>query len=122
MMMLKERFRKAWTFPGKQKIHCIIPASESQVQTKVFSEANVFRNIHTVLLQDEECQVEDIRGFVSCKYDRKWWLVCVCYKWMTVKFNVFASLWHQQIFHISFTAMNFVGSTVKRNPVASLRN
>jgi hypothetical protein len=33
---------------------------------------------HIVHLQDEEYQVEDIRGYVTCKYDRKWCLVCVC--------------------------------------------
>jgi hypothetical protein len=45
----------------------------------VFSEANVFRTMHThiVHLQDEEYQVEDIRGYVTCEYDRKWWLACV---------------------------------------------
>jgi hypothetical protein len=28
-------------------------------------------------MQDEEYHVEDIRGFVTCEYDRKWWLACV---------------------------------------------
>jgi hypothetical protein len=57
-------------------MHCVIPASRNQIQTKVFSEASMFNTTHTVL-QYEEYQVEDIRGFVTCKYDRKWWFVCV---------------------------------------------
>jgi hypothetical protein len=66
MMMLKERFRKAQTLPSIQKIHCVITASINQVQTKVFSEVNVFNNTHIAHMQDEEYQVEDIRGFVTC--------------------------------------------------------
>jgi hypothetical protein len=29
------------------------------------------------ILHVEEYQVEDIRRFETCKYERKWWLVCV---------------------------------------------
>jgi hypothetical protein len=46
MMMLEERFRKAQILPGTPKIYCVIPASKNQVQTKVFSEANVFNTTH----------------------------------------------------------------------------
>jgi hypothetical protein len=42
--MLKERIRKARRLPDTQKV---IPASKDQVQTKVFSEANVFNTTHT---------------------------------------------------------------------------
>jgi hypothetical protein len=69
-MMLKVRFRKAQTLLGTQKILCVIPASETKF--KVFSEANVFNTTHIVHLQDE-----DIRGFETCKCDKKWWLACV---------------------------------------------
>jgi hypothetical protein len=50
MIMLEERFKKAQTLPGTQKIHCVIPASRNQVQTKVFSEENVFNTTHIVHL------------------------------------------------------------------------
>jgi hypothetical protein len=43
----------------------------------VFSEADVFSNACILNLQDEDYQVEDIRGFLTCEYDRKWWLACV---------------------------------------------
>jgi hypothetical protein len=46
--MLEERFRKAQTLLRTQKIHYVIPASKTQVQTKVFSKANVFNTTHTV--------------------------------------------------------------------------
>jgi hypothetical protein len=62
---------------GNQKIHCHIPASKKTSSEKVFSKANVFNTTHIVHLQDEEYQVKDIRGSVTCEYDRKWWLACV---------------------------------------------
>jgi hypothetical protein len=43
----------------------------------VFSEANVFNITNKLHLQEEEYQVEHIRGFATCEYDRKWWLACV---------------------------------------------
>jgi hypothetical protein len=43
----------------------------------VFSEADVFSITHILNLQDEDYQVEDIKGFSACEYDRKWWLACV---------------------------------------------
>jgi hypothetical protein len=45
----------------------------------VFLEVNVFNITHIIQihLQDEEYQVEEIRGFVTSNYDRKWWLACV---------------------------------------------
>jgi hypothetical protein len=49
---------------------------KNQVETKAFPEANVFNTTHTVQLQDEEHQVKDIRGFLSCKYDKA--VACVC--------------------------------------------
>jgi hypothetical protein len=70
MMMLKERFRKTQTLLGTQKNTCVMPASRNQIQTKVYSEANVFNTTHVVHLQDEEYQVEDSRGFVTCEYDK----------------------------------------------------
>jgi hypothetical protein len=77
MMILEERSRKAQTLPGTQKIHCVIPASKNQVQTKAFSEENVVNTTHIVHLQNKEYEMEDIRGFVNCEYDRKWWIACV---------------------------------------------
>jgi hypothetical protein len=56
---------------AKKLCHCVIPASKNQVQTKVFNTTN------TVHLQDVEYQLEDIRGFVTYKYNTKQWLTCV---------------------------------------------
>jgi hypothetical protein len=44
---------------------------KNQAKTKMLSEANMFNTTHTVYLQDEEYQVGDITGFVTCEYDRK---------------------------------------------------
>jgi hypothetical protein len=75
MKVLKEGLRKCRTLIGTQKMHFIIPASKNQVQTKVFPEVNVFNTTYLIHLQDEEYQVEDIRGYVTCTYDRKWWSI-----------------------------------------------
>jgi hypothetical protein len=64
-----------------KKIHCVIPDSKGQVQTEVFSEPSTFSTTHMVHLQDEECQVEDIRGFVTCKYDKVMGWMCVTSEW-----------------------------------------
>jgi hypothetical protein len=64
-MMLEKRFWKPRRILGAQKMHCVIPASKNQVQTKVFSEANVFNTTQTVHLQHEKHQAEDRRWFVT---------------------------------------------------------
>jgi hypothetical protein len=62
---------------GYTKIHCFIPDSKNQGQTKVFSEADEFNIKHIVHFKHEEYRVEDIRGFIYCKYGREWWVACV---------------------------------------------
>jgi hypothetical protein len=37
----------------------------------------MFNTASTVHLQDKEYQVEDIKGFGTFEYDRKWWLMFV---------------------------------------------
>lgn len=65
-MKSEQRFRKAWTLPGSHS--CVIKPS---------SDRRVFSTTLIVHLRNEAHQVEDSRGFVTCKYDRKWCLTCV---------------------------------------------
>jgi hypothetical protein len=54
---------------GIQKIQC--PSCLKKPDSReMFSEAGMFITTHLVHLQDEEYQVEDIRGFVTCEYDK----------------------------------------------------
>jgi hypothetical protein len=78
-----------------------------QVQTK----ADLFNATYVLHLQDEEHQVEDITGFVSCECDTM--MARVCIRIVTVAFNIFASLGPQKIFRIFFIYRHFVGSSFK---------
>jgi hypothetical protein len=68
---LEERYRKVHTLLDTQKIYCVVSSSKNEVQTKVFSEVNLFNIAHTVHFQTEVYQVEDIKGSITCEYDRK---------------------------------------------------
>jgi hypothetical protein len=48
---------------GTQKILCAITISKSQVQKRVFPEANMFNTTQVVHFQDEEYKREGIREF-----------------------------------------------------------
>jgi hypothetical protein len=50
VMALEESFRKDWTILGIQKIHCIIPASEIEVQVRTFSGENMFNTVHNSVI------------------------------------------------------------------------
>jgi hypothetical protein len=62
--MLEEVFMKVRTLQSVPK-YTVTPASNNHIQTKVFSEANMFNTTHVVYVQNEEYEVEDIRGFVT---------------------------------------------------------
>jgi hypothetical protein len=47
MTMLEERFRKAQTFPGTQKIHWVIPASRNQNFRQKCFWKQMFTTTHT---------------------------------------------------------------------------
>jgi hypothetical protein len=51
---------KSWRISGFQNMYCIIPSSDSQVQTNLFSEANFFNTTYIVHLYDEEYHVEKL--------------------------------------------------------------
>jgi hypothetical protein len=63
--------------PPPPQMKCVIPAPRIEVQTKMYSKANVFSTTQSVPWQAEEYCVEDIIGFWTCKYEIKWWLAYV---------------------------------------------
>ncbi len=75
-VLLEQRFRQSRTIPGTRKLHCFIPVSRSKVSTKVYS-SSATSTEKTVTIQENELVPEEIRGFVTCVYDEKWWVACV---------------------------------------------
>lgn len=72
-IFLKSRFEEALTIKGTQQLHAFIPINESTLSVKHFSgneqglEVEVAKPLHTLKL-------EDITGYVTTVYDKKWWL------------------------------------------------
>jgi hypothetical protein len=93
-----------------------------QIQTKVFSEAYVFNTTHTVHLKDEDCEVEDIRGFVTCEYDKKLWLACVLQVNDSEIQLTFFHPFGLSKSHVTFTARHFEGSSFKSANRSGSRN
>ena len=73
---LNERFARARTIAGTQKLHAFIPASKHTVVTKIFSAAAEKKNASVCVLEDE-LELNKINGFVACVYGEEWWLGCV---------------------------------------------
>lgn len=72
--LLKSRFSRALPIEGTQKFHSFIPLNECEITTKMYSNANEFEK-HKIF---EECSnflsLADLKGYITCEYDKKWWL------------------------------------------------
>ena len=64
------------TISGTQKLHSFVPISRSHVKTRVYSLSAEFKEERVNAIESELSR-DDIRGFVSCAYEKKWWLACV---------------------------------------------
>ena len=72
---LEERFSHGKTISGTQKFHSFIPESSSTINVKYYSSSSESKVV--VVSDKEEIPFEQIKGFVTAVYDRKWWLACV---------------------------------------------
>ena len=73
--LLKERFDTASTIPGTQKLHSFLPISLSELQVKFVSNITDFQTVRVV--KQTSLLFEDIKGFVTAMYNKKWYLACV---------------------------------------------
>ena len=73
---LEERFCSSRTIPGTRKLHSFVPLTKDKILTRVFSAADVSKEAK-ISSVDSDVQIENISGFVTCKYDSEWWLACV---------------------------------------------
>ena len=76
LVTLRQRFEQTRTIPGTRKMHSFIPQSTDTVETRQYSTSTEFK-VQKVTAGDAVLSLDQIRGFVTCVYDQKWWLACV---------------------------------------------
>ena len=74
--LLRERFLKSCTIPGTRKLHAFIPITRSTLCTKEYSMSSNSKEKRVTALEDD-LQIEDIHGFVTCSHEEQWWVGCV---------------------------------------------
>lgn len=76
---LRSRFQEAKAIKGTQKYHTFIPHSETEIKTKIYSFSDIY-DIQEVTEGGLTLPMNDIFGYVTCEYDRRWWLANVISK------------------------------------------
>ena len=71
--LLEQRFRQSRTIPGTRKLHSFVPLSRNKVSTKVYSFSATSKEERVTVLENEVAS-EEIKGFVTCVYDKEWWV------------------------------------------------
>ena len=75
-MGLEHRFQNSRTIPGTRKLHSFIPLSIDTLLVKFFSNSDDYKE-EKVSKQEKELEIDEVSGFVTCKYEDKWWLSCI---------------------------------------------
>ena len=75
-LLLKERFEISRTIPGTRKLHSFIPVTRNKVCTKVYSSSSTSKE-ERVTVQQDELELDEIHGFITCLHKGKWWVGCV---------------------------------------------
>lgn len=76
--ILEVRFQEAKLIKGTQQFHSFSPVNETRVLVKSYSfseESSV--EIVSINDTDDNLDIKDIVGFITCEYSDKWWLGCV---------------------------------------------
>ena len=80
-IFLHERFQSTKTIAGTHKLHSFCPTTSEKLEVREFSASEDKRIEHISLARsdtiDSSVNLGDIRGYVTAKYDRCWWLACV---------------------------------------------
>jgi len=74
--LLHKRFELACRIPGTQQLHAFFPSqSRSHLQAKLFSNSTTVRLVRVSSLPScIELSWEEIFGYVTCFYEKDWWL------------------------------------------------
>lgn len=75
-VLLRDRISSAKVIVGTQKLHSFIPSTKQKVIVKPYSFSETLR-METTTIQEGDIEFSDMVGFVTCKYDEKWWLGCI---------------------------------------------
>lgn len=79
--LLKERLEEAKTLKGTRQFHFYQPKNETRVLVKTFSfSSDTQEEIVSENDADSDLDINEIFGFVTSIYDKKWWLGCVLSK------------------------------------------
>lgn len=73
---LQERFSSSCAISGTQKLHAFIPQNNNTLLCKIYSNSDAGK-IVKVTKEEAEIELEEIKGYVTCIYDKEWWLACV---------------------------------------------
>ncbi len=73
---LEMRFELAHTIQGTQKLHAFVPISQSTLEVKMFSKSADKKEVR-VTAEEGDVPFEEIKGFVTVKYDNQWCLACI---------------------------------------------
>lgn len=77
--LLKYRIQEAETIKGTQQFHTFIPLSLTELKCKIFSSSDE-SCIQGIVEGGKTLTMDEISGYVTCEYDRRWWLASVLSK------------------------------------------
>lgn len=79
--ILTKRFEKTKTVKGTHKFHAVIPVSETQIETRIYSLGNERTIEEPAMTDGSSTDMENVEsGFVTVAYDNFWWLACILAK------------------------------------------
>ena len=76
---LEKRFDNSRTIAGTRRLHCFIPNSRDSLQTKRYSISSCSK-VERVTKLETDIELEQVAGYVTCKYEGHWWLAQVLVK------------------------------------------
>ncbi|XP_074029570.1 uncharacterized protein [Leptinotarsa decemlineata] len=77
--LLKYRIKEAETIKGTQQFHTFIPLSLTELKCKIFSSSDE-SSIQGIVEGGKSLTLDGVSGYVTCEYDRRWWLASVLSK------------------------------------------
>ncbi|KAL5503683.1 hypothetical protein EMCRGX_G010672 [Ephydatia muelleri] len=75
--LLKERFSKAKTIAGTQRLHSFVPVDTTTLQVREYSASYDSRTEAVQVVVSPQVKMCDIKGYVTAIYDGAWWVACV---------------------------------------------
>ncbi|KAJ8886240.1 hypothetical protein PR048_012449 [Dryococelus australis] len=75
-VFLRDRISYAKVIVGTQKLHTFIPTTKQKVIVNPYSFSETLCE-ETTTIQEGDNEFSGMMGFVTCKYDEKWWLGCI---------------------------------------------